>query len=933
VPDDSTTPQPSNPSGPPWKGPDPSLLPAISASDPVRTEPKTGVPQSSTWFLDEAGLLSELRVARQIRMGTPVIPGYEEIVELRRGGQGVVYSANQKSTKRRVAIKVLLEGGLASASARRRFEREIDLAASLRHPGIVRVYDSGITGPPTPGFAYLVMEFVEGVSLADAVATLRQQKLSAAEFSQRVVQLFVRVIEAVNHAHQRGVMHRDLKPGNIRVDSAGEPRVLDFGLAKLGTGANRDVTVTTSGQFVGSLPWASPEQVALADGTSDAADVDVRTDIYSIGAMLYQALTGRLPIDVSGSVTSAVQRISSQEPARLRSIVRDVPEDLETIVHKCLAKDRARRYESAAALAQDLNHFLAGEPIQARRDSAWYTMRTSARRYRTIAYAGGAVIIVLAAGLTASIVFYRQAVKARDQADLARQLATSESSRRERTLEFLNQMLTSADPGKDGREVKVVDVIDAAERDLAPGMLDAETEISVRSALGATYASLAILDKAESNLQRVIELSPGHPQAYRDVSAAYNNLSGLRARSGKTQEAIDYALQSQRYISSTAPGFTPEDRHYLRARVAEGDAYIFSSQPKKAKEVLAEVLEVQRRILPKGDADTLNTMNSLGIATRRMGDPAGAEALYREAYQASTAPEDSATKLNLLSNLVQAIDYAGRWAEAEPMYKDLIARQERVLGADHPSTLGSISNLSVCLIDQGKLSGPEGAEAYCRRAVEGLTRRLGANHVDTLLATNNLAKIVQDQGRLDDALVLFERAYEGQKAQLGEDNPQSLVTLANIAVVKSMSGKHEEAVEIQRRVLASQSRTIGAKNLSTLITHNNIGMGLQGAKRLDEAAKEFEIAVTGAIETLKPEHNAIGSFSLNYARCLVAMQQDAEALPHAQRAAEVFLKNFGPADARAGKAVEVWASILDRLGKPDEAAAVRAKAKNTKPAS
>lgn len=899
----------------------------------MHTEPKTGTPHSSTWFLDEAGLLSELRSARQSRIGIPVISGYEEVMELRRGGQGVVYSATQKSTKRRVAIKVLLEGGLASASARRRFEREIDLAANLRHPGIVRVYDSGITGPPTPGFAYLVMEFVEGASLADAVAGLRKQNLSPSEFHTRVAQLFVRIIDAVNHAHQRGVIHRDLKPGNIRVDSSGEPRVLDFGLAKLGGASNRDMTVTTSGQFVGSLPWASPEQVALADGSMDAADVDVRTDIYSIGAMLYQALCGRLPIDVSGSMTGAVQRIASEEPARLRAVSRDVPEDLDTIVHKCLAKDRARRYDSAAALGQDLAHFLAGEPIQARRDSAWYTMRRSAKRYRTIAWAGGAVIVVLAAGLATSIIFYRQAVTARDQADIARQHATSESSRRERTLEFLNRMLTSANPGNDGRDVKVVDVIAAAERDLSPDTLDPETEISVRSALGATYASLAILDKAESNLQRVIELAPQHPSAYRDVAAAYNSLSGLRARSGKTQEAIDFALRSQRYVESAAATFTPEDRHYLRARVAEGDAYIFSSQPKKAKEVLAEVLEIQRRVFPKGDPDTLNTMNSLGIATRRLGDTAGAEALYREAYQASTAPENSDTKLNLLSNLVQAIDYAGRWGEAEPMYKDLIARQERVLGPDHPSTLGSLSNLSVCLIDQGKLSGADGAEAYCRRAVDGLSRRLGANHVDTLLATNNLAKIVQDQGRLDEALVLFQAAYDGQAAQLGPDNPQSLVTLANIAVVKSMSGKHAEAIEIQRKVLAAQERTIGAKNLSTLITRNNIAMGLQGDKRFEDAAREYEITVQGAVETLAPEHNAIGSFSLNYARCLVAMGRDADALPHAQRAAEVFLKNFGESDARAGKAVDTLASIFDRQGKAAEAAAARGRIKNTKPAS
>jgi serine/threonine protein kinase len=334
--------------------------------------------------MEEGGLLAELRSARQSRGSAPVIPGYENLSELRRGGQGVVYSAIQRSTKRRVAIKVLIEGALASESARRRFEREIDLAANLRHPGIVRVYDSGITGPPTPGFAYLVMEFVEGASLGDHLASVRSATLSPADLHQRIVQLFSRIIHAVSHAHQRG-----------------------------GTATNREVSVTNSGQFIGSLPWASPEQVALADGSVNASDVDVRTDIYSIGAMLYQALSGRLPIDVSGSMTGTIQRIAHEEPPRLRTISRDIPEDLDTIVHKCLAKDPARRYDSAAALLQDLSHFLSGEPIQARRDSAWYTMRQSAKRYRTFAYAGAAVIAVLIAGLATSIVFYKQAVTAR----------------------------------------------------------------------------------------------------------------------------------------------------------------------------------------------------------------------------------------------------------------------------------------------------------------------------------------------------------------------------------------------------------------------------------------------------------------------------------------------------------------------------------------
>ncbi len=354
-------------------------------------------PASSDWYRDPAHLLGELQRSRIAPLSAvPSINGYDHLHQLHRGGQGIVYRAVQRSTRRTVAIKVLLEGAFASPANRRRFEREIELVAELRHPNIVRVYDSGVT---PDGHLYFVMEYIEGTSLdkatLDSPPRPRSDSPSRVQDQESrvdtVLQLFATICDAISYAHQHGTIHRDLKPSNIRVDAAGQPHVLDFGLAKTlaGTGipsgsgtekssesgqavsnpqsAIRNLTVT--GQFMGSLPWASPEQ---AEGRPDR--IDVRTDVYALGVMLYQALTGQFPYPVVGSLRSTLNNILTVQPARPSSLATHLDDELDTIVLKCLAKEPERRYQSAVELGRDLRCYLAGEPIEAKRDSAWYTL-------------------------------------------------------------------------------------------------------------------------------------------------------------------------------------------------------------------------------------------------------------------------------------------------------------------------------------------------------------------------------------------------------------------------------------------------------------------------------------------------------------------------------------------------------------------------------
>ncbi|TWT46003.1 Serine/threonine-protein kinase PknB [Phycisphaerae bacterium RAS1] len=359
------------------------------------------------------------------------VPGYEIVREIRRGGQGVVYQAVQRSTKRDVAIKVMRQGPFATLADRSRFDREVETLSKLDHPNIVTVHDAGVVA----GFHYFVMNYIDGRPLDElpdwrswtaAVgepqdASSSDDSVIAAPLPPRkaavapLIRLFIKVCDAVHAAHLRGVIHRDLKPSNIRVDRSGEPFVLDFGLAK-SVDAVADSAATRTGQFVGSLPWAAPEQV---EGASSR--IDLRTDVYSLGAILYQLLTGASPFDVGSNLRDAFDDILNREPRRPSAIVvasgaPRIDDELDTIVLKCLSKDRERRYQSAGELARDLRLYLAGEPIQAKSDSAMYVLRKTLKRYRYRVFAGSAFVLLLAVFSVVMAVLYRRSTVLEQQA-------------------------------------------------------------------------------------------------------------------------------------------------------------------------------------------------------------------------------------------------------------------------------------------------------------------------------------------------------------------------------------------------------------------------------------------------------------------------------------------------------------------------------------
>lgn len=314
----------------------------------------------------------------------PEIPGYEIIKLVGRGGMGLVYKAIQRSTQREVALKVLLEGPLASEQSRRRFEREIALAAQLKHPHIIPIYDSG----SHDGRMYYAMEYVRGSALSDY---LNAHKLGV----KATLRLFNAICEAIRHAHQRGVVHRDLKPSNILVDSEGTPHILDFGLAKAGTYADTKTSVTA--QIIGTPAYMSPEQAA-----GDPSGIDVRTDVYSLGVVLYEGLTGRMPYETNVGIGKLLENIAQVEPVSPSTHNKKVDGEVSAIVMKALEKNKDLRYQSLDALSSDITRYLAGEPISVKPASGLYLLKKALWKHRLTAGITAALVI-LAAGVSLTI--------------------------------------------------------------------------------------------------------------------------------------------------------------------------------------------------------------------------------------------------------------------------------------------------------------------------------------------------------------------------------------------------------------------------------------------------------------------------------------------------------------------------------------------------
>jgi serine/threonine protein kinase/TolA-binding protein len=826
----------------------------------------------------EAGARPELEAVRfPERIGT-----YKILDVLGEGGMGVVYLAEQESPRRTVALKVL-HAGFASPARIRRLQHEAQILGRLHHPGIAQVYEAGSADAGAGPRPFLSMELVEGRILSDHADAARLDTTAR-------VRLLVQVCLAVHHAHERGVIHRDLKPANILVDEHGTPKVLDFGIARATADDLRTITALTgAGEVLGTLPYMSPEQIE-----GDPADVDARADVYALGVVGYELLSGRLPIDVGGrSLPEAARAIRDEEPTPLGSLDRALRGDLETIFAKALSKERGRRYVSALELARDLQHWLAQEPIVARPASTMYQLAKFARRNRVLVGGIAGVFVALLLGLAGTgwqaVVANReklQALEAQHDAEVAQGVASSEAARAREAeksaraeadrvrsaYQFIEDTLRSADPKELGREVKVVDVLERMAARIGHAFAsDAESEATVRHTIGLTYFILGRLAEAEENLRRSYELFKGvaGPRSRRTADAEYmlgRAVMGL----GRLGEAGILLRESRDIVRET-----------------DGPSSYNASAIGK---YLAETL----------------------WKTGRLDE---AESMLRELAGAGSLPESDPLVIECVAELGIVLKNEGRLEEASTDLERAVRLQEAATGPEDRETLHYLGELASLRISQGK---PAEAEAILRRIWEAKKRMLGEDRPDTVTALNNLAVAIARQGRLDEACTLWREVLELRRRVLGDTHPNTFATKVCLMNVAAQQGRDEEAEALSAEVLHDIPGLDGGECVETIFARTDIARRRLGQGREADAEALAREAFELGRDRMHLDPRMLAEQGELLGACLLRLERFEEAEARLKECAEVRSAAFGDGDPRTRTSLELLRDLYRRWEKPEK---------------
>ncbi len=870
---------------------EPNLRPEVEALLDHQDNPNDLLERPSRF----AGLRSELEQVFQTTDAEPVperIGRYSILGTLGGGGMGIVYLAEQEHPRRKVALKIVRSGG-SSRVLLRRFEHEASILGHLDHPGIAHIHEAGVADMHTKSglvvqCPYFAMEYVEGESLGEYA------KRRALGPRERLA-LIATICEAVHHAHQKGVVHRDLKPGNILVTRDGQPKILDFGVARVTDADIQTVTMQTEvGQLIGTIPYMSPEQFS---GVS--ANVDTRSDIYALGVICYELLTGRLPHDVSDvTIPQAARIITDEEPTSLTAVDRVFRGDVDTIVSKALDKDKNRRYQSALELAADIRRYLADEPISARPASTAYQLGKFARRNKALVGGAVATFLALLIGLIGISIQAARIAHERDHAQQAEKLAEQQRDEAERQAaiaeainDFLNQdLLAAVDPLRaQGHEVTVLEVLENASGAIE-GRFDEQplVEAAVRHTLGETYMSLGRYDGAEPHLTRALdlrrrELGKGHLDTCKSLMAQ----GYLRIRQGRYNEAEPLFIQALEHFRRT---LGEDGADTLSAKGVLGVLYRRQGRYAEAEELYVDVLDGRRRVLGEEHRHTLVSMNNLAILYRVQEKYDQAESLYLEGLEINRRVHgpDHPDTLNVLYSLAVLYKNQERHDEAERLYLQVIEGKRRTLGEDHPHTLLTLRNLATLYDFQEK---EKQSEALYLQVLEASRRTLGDEHPETLDTMTGLAYVYYHMKQWEKAEALAKEAFEIRRRVLGDQHPDTLTTIGLMARLHQGQGRHEEAVRLFGELLEERRRAKGDDHRLTL-------------------------AVLRRLVT-----------------SLIALERFEQAEPLATEGYERHQKVYEPTHEKTAETVDLLVHLYDAWNKPDQAAEYRALLPPDKPSS